>query len=55
MFGIGSVGRRDTMENTLVLARLFQKLLARANEKDILDANQLVEESQAATSLRRGR
>ena len=55
MFGIGSVGRRDTMENTLVLARLFQKLLARANEKDIMDANQLVEESQAATSLRRGR
>jgi DNA polymerase-3 subunit epsilon len=54
MFGIGSVGRRDTMDNTLVLARLFQKLLARANEKDILDADKLVEESQAATSLRRG-
>ena len=34
---------------------LFQKLLARANEKDIMDAKQLVEESQAATSLRRGR
>jgi DNA polymerase-3 subunit epsilon len=55
MFGIGSGGRRDTMDNTLVLARLFQKLLVRANEKEILDANKLVEESQAATSLRRGR
>lgn len=55
MFGIGSGGRRDTMDNTLVLARLFQKLLARANDKGILDADKLVEESQAATSLRRGR
>jgi len=55
MFGIGRGGRRDTMDNTLVLARLFQKLLARATEKDILDAKRLVEESLAATSLRRGR
>lgn len=55
MFAIGRGGRRDAMENTLVLARLFQMVLARATEKDVLDARKLVEESAAASSLRRGR
>jgi hypothetical protein len=31
-------GRRDAMANTLVLARLFQMLLVRANNKEILTA-----------------
>ncbi len=53
MFGLGSSGRRDTMANTLVLARLFQMLLVRATGKEIASAGKLVEESQAATFLRR--
>ena len=53
MFGIAGGGRRDTMANALVLARLFQMLLVRANGKDIATAQKLVEESQAATLLRR--
>lgn len=54
-FGIGSGGRRNSMDNTLALGRLFQMLLVRANEKNILTAAKLVEESQAATLLRRAR
>lgn len=55
MLGIvgGTGGRRDTMTNALVLGRLFQMLLVRANDKDVTTAQQLVEESQAATRLRR--
>ena len=54
MLGIGvGGGRRDTMSNTLVLARLFQMLLVRANDKNVATAQQLIEESQAATRLRR--
>lgn len=48
-------GRRDSMANTLVLARLFQKLLVRANGKEILAAGKLVEESHAAGALRQKR
>jgi DNA polymerase-3 subunit epsilon len=51
--GAGQSGRRDTMSNALVLGRLFQMLLVRANDKGVLTAQQLVEESQAATRLRR--
>ena len=40
-------------DHTLVLARLFQILLARANEKGILSAGKLIEESQSASFLRR--
>ena len=50
--GQGS-GRRDTMTNALVLARVFQMVLARAIDKEILTAEQLVEESQATVFLRR--
>ena len=53
MFGIAGGGRRDTMDNTLMLARLFQKLLVRATGKEIATAGKLIEESQAATFLRR--
>ena len=53
MFGIASSGRRDTMANTLMLARLFQMLLVRATGKEIATAGKLIEESQAATFLRR--
>lgn len=53
MFGISSAGRRDTMTNTLMLARLFQMLLVRATGREIATPGKLVEESQAATFLRR--
>ena len=53
MFGIAGSGRRDTMANTLMLARLFQMLLVRATGKEIANADKLIEESQAATFLRR--
>jgi len=53
IFGIDGGGRRDAMANALVLARLFQILLVRANEKDILSASKLIEESQSASFLRR--
>ncbi len=53
MFGIAGGGRRDTMDNTLMLARLFQMLLVRATGKEIATAGKLIEESQAATFLRR--
>lgn len=50
--GQGS-GRRDTMTNALMLARLFQMVLVRAIDKEILTAEKLVEESQATVFLRR--
>lgn len=46
-------GRRSAMENTLMLARIFQMLLVRANGKDIDTAAQLIEESRASRRLRR--
>ena len=46
-------GRRCAMENTLMLARLFQMLLVRATGKEIDTAAQLVEESRASDFLRR--
>jgi DNA polymerase-3 subunit epsilon len=46
-------GRRDTMTNALMLARLFQMVLARAIDKEVLTAEKLVEESQATVFLRR--
>jgi DNA polymerase-3 subunit epsilon len=53
IFAIDSGGRRDTMTNTLMLARLFQMLLVRANEQEILTAGKLIEESKSASFLRR--
>ena len=53
ILAIDSGGRRDTMTNTLMLARLFQMLLVRATGKEIANADKLIEESQAATFLRR--
>lgn len=52
-FGISGTGRRDTMTNTLMLARLFQILLVRATSREIATPAKLIEESQAATFLRR--
>lgn len=52
-FGLAGGGRRDTMANVLMLSRLFQILLARANTQDILSAGKLVEESKSASFLRR--
>lgn len=46
-------GRRDPMTNALMLARLFQMVLVRAIDKEILTAEKLVEESQATVFLRR--
>ena len=46
-------GRRDTMTNALMLARLFQMVLVRAIDKEILTAEKLVDESLATTFLRR--
>lgn len=45
--------RRDAMENTLMLARIFQMLLVRAGERGIDTAARLVEESRASSFLRR--
>lgn len=53
IFAIGGDQRRDTMENTLVLARLFQMVLVRANDQNILTAEKLVEESKSTSFLRR--
>lgn len=44
-------GRRSTMENNLLLARLFQILLVRAKERDIDTAAQLIGESHAGQQL----
>jgi DNA polymerase-3 subunit epsilon len=53
LMAIDSGGRRDTMTNTLMLARLFQMLLVRANDQEILTAAKLIEESKSASFLRR--
>jgi DNA polymerase-3 subunit epsilon len=54
LFGLGAeTGRRDAMENNLLLARIFQMLLVRANAKGIDTAAKLVEESRASSFLRR--
>lgn len=49
---VGS-GRRNAMENSLLLARLLQMLLARASSKDIDSAAKLIGESRASSFLRR--
>lgn len=46
-------GRRSAMENTLILARIFQMLLVRAVGKEIDTAARLLDESRASTFLRR--
>lgn len=46
-------GRRSNMENNLLLARLFQRLLVRAKEKHIDTARALIEESDASCHLLR--
>jgi len=53
IFGLAGGGRRDTMTNALMLARLFQILLARANSQELVSAGKLVEESKSASFLRR--
>lgn len=53
-FGLDvGAGRRDAMANTLLLARLFQKLLVRAVDKEVDTASLLVNESRASSLLRR--
>ena len=52
-FGMDADGRRDSMANALALARLMQRLLVRATDKEIDTAGKLVEESIAALTLRR--
>ena len=52
-FGMASEGRRDSMDNTLALARLMQRLLSRAIDKGITSAAELVEETAATSRLRR--
>jgi DNA polymerase-3 subunit epsilon len=52
-FGMAAEGRRDSMANALVLAHLMQRLLARANIKEIDTAAKLIEESKASSLLRR--
>lgn len=46
-------GRRNAMENTLMLARVFQMLLVRAVGKQIDTAAHLLDESRASSFLRR--
>lgn len=46
-------GRRSAMENTLLLARIFQMMLVRATGKDVDTAARLVDESRASITLRR--
>lgn len=46
-------GRRSAMDNTLMLARIFQMLLVRAVDKQIDTAARLIDESRASTFLRR--
>lgn len=54
VFGLDAgSGRRSAMENTLLLARIFQMLLARASGKEIDTAARLIDESRASTFLRR--
>lgn len=52
-FGMVAEGRRDSMANALVLARLMQRLLVRATNKEIDTAAKLIEESKASSLLRR--
>lgn len=53
-FGLYAVeGRRSAMDNTLVLARMFQMILVRGKRKEINTAADLLEESQASGFLRR--
>lgn len=52
-FGMDADGRRDSMTNALVLARLMQRVLVRATDKEIDTAGKLIEESIAALTLRR--
>lgn len=49
---VGS-GRRNAMENSLLLARIFQMLLVRASSKEIESAAKLIGESRASSFLRR--
>lgn len=51
--GMTSDGRRAAMSNTLILARLFQRILVRAVDKEIDTAARLAEESSATSFLRR--
>ena len=54
IFGLDAgQGRRDPMENTLLIARLLQMLLVRATGKEVDTAAKLISESQAASFLRR--
>ncbi len=54
LFGLDAgEGRRDAMENTLLLARIFQMLLVRAHAKGVDTAARLVDESRASSFLRR--
>lgn len=46
-------GRRDTMANTLLLARLFQMLIVRAVAMDVVTMGRLLDESRASSFLRR--
>lgn len=46
-------GRRDAMENTLLLARILQMLIVRAVGKQVDTATQLIDESRASSFLRR--
>lgn len=46
-------GRRSLMENTLMLARIFQMLIVRAKGKEVDTASGLVDESRASIVLRR--
>jgi DNA polymerase III subunit epsilon len=53
-FGLAAgSGRRGAMENTLMLARVFQMLIVRAAGKGIVTATGLIDESQASIALRR--
>lgn len=52
-FGVEAEGRRDSMANALILARLMQRLLVRATAKGIDTAAKLVDESKASSHLRR--
>ncbi len=54
LFGLNAgQGRRDAMDNNLLLARIFQMLLVRVVSKQIDTAERLVEESRASRFLRR--
>lgn len=46
-------GRRSSMQNTLILARLLQMLIVRAHEKGVDSPDELAAESRASTMLRR--